>query len=224
MIGQWTGGRHPGAAGPDRRTHGHGHAARSPGRQRIEADLLAAASPLADRLLGFFQPDGRIAERLTGPADHDFLPGAVLLALARYWKASGKASGDRRGMERLDGAFEWYRRRFRMLQPWGMVGWQPRAWTALYGLTRNPEHAAFVFEVADWALDWQHERTGAFINDLHPAGPSFHTAFLIEGIADAWALAQELGDDRRARLTRARGRRRCASSTSSSSVPRTPSA
>lgn len=163
-----------------------------------EADLLAAAAPLADRLLGFFQPDGRIAERPTGPADHDFLPGAVLLALARYWKASGTATGDRRGIERLDGAFAWYRRRFRMLQPWGMVGWQPRAWTALYGLTRNPEHAAFVFEVADWALDWQHERTGAFINDLHPAGPSFHTAFLIEGIADAWTLALELGDNRRA--------------------------
>ncbi|MFL6260773.1 MAG: AMMECR1 domain-containing protein [Thermoanaerobaculia bacterium] len=159
-----------------------------------DASLLAPAAPLADRLLGLLRPDGRISERLTGAADHDYLPGAVLLALARYWMAGG----ERRGMERLDGAFEWYRRRFRMLQPWGMVGWQTRSWTALHALTGNPEHAAFVFEIADWALDWQHERTGAFLTDLHEAGPSFHTAFLIEGIADAWALALELGDGRRA--------------------------
>jgi AMMECR1 domain-containing protein/orotate phosphoribosyltransferase len=159
-----------------------------------DPELLAPAAPLVDRLLGLFRSDGRIAAKLTGPADHDFLPGAVVLALALYWEARG----DRHGMEDLDGAFQWYSRRFRMLQPWGMVGWQTRAWAAAHRLTRNPEHAAFVFEVADWALDWQHERTGAFITDLHSAGPSFHTAFLIEGIADAWALALELGDDRRA--------------------------
>jgi orotate phosphoribosyltransferase/AMMECR1 domain-containing protein len=158
------------------------------------AELLGSAPPLAGRLLGLFRPDGRIAERITGAADHDYLPGAVLLALARYWTAGG----ERRGMEALDGAFGWYRRRFRNLQPWGMAGWQTRAWTALHALTRAPEHAAFVFEIADWALDWQQERTGAFITDLHPGGPSFHTAFLIEGITDAWALALELGDHRRA--------------------------
>jgi orotate phosphoribosyltransferase len=159
-----------------------------------EAELLAPAAPLANRLLGLLRPDGRISERLTGAADHDYLPGAVLLALARYWAAGG----ERFGVERLDGAFEWYRRRFRMLQPWGMVGWQTRSWAALHALTRNPEHAAFVFEMADWSLDWQHERTGAFITDLHEAGPSFHTAFLIEGITEAWELAVELGDSRRA--------------------------
>ncbi|HEX9943606.1 MAG TPA: AMMECR1 domain-containing protein [Thermoanaerobaculia bacterium] len=159
-----------------------------------EAGLLASAAPLADRLLALLRPDGRISERLTGAADHDYLPGAVLLALARYWSAGGAG----RCLERLAGAFAWYRRRFRMLQPWGMAGWHTRAWTAVHALSRDPEHAAFVFEIADWALDWQHERTGAFITDLHEAGPSFHTAFLIEGIADAWALALELGDERRA--------------------------
>jgi AMMECR1 domain-containing protein/orotate phosphoribosyltransferase len=163
-----------------------------------DAALLAPAAPLAERLLGLLRPDGRISERLTGAADHDFLPGAVLLALARYWTASETAGGKREGMERLDSAFEWYRRRFRMLHPWGMVGWQTRSWSALHALTRNPEHAGFVFEIADWALDWQHERTGAFLTDLHEAGPSFHTAFVVEGIIDAWALALELGDDRRA--------------------------
>ncbi|HEX4959884.1 MAG TPA: AMMECR1 domain-containing protein [Thermoanaerobaculia bacterium] len=162
-----------------------------------DATLLPPAAPLAARLLGLFRPDGRIAERLTGPADHDFLPGAVLLALALYWEATSEPlTGEH--SERLDRAFAWYRRRFRMLQPWGMVGWQTRAWAAVHRLTRNPEHAAFVFEAADWSLDWQHERTGAFITDLHSAGPSFHTAFLIEGITDAWALARELGEGRRA--------------------------
>jgi len=54
--------------------------------------------------------------------------------------------------------------------------------------------------MADWALDSQHERTGAFISELSPTGPSFHTAFLVEGIAAAWRLAVGLGDlDRAAR-------------------------
>ena len=72
-------------------------------------------------------------------------------------------------------------------------------WLADAGLGRDPcavgrsEQAKFVFEMADWALDWQHERTGAFLCDLS-ATKSFHTGFIAEGIAAAWELALRVGD------------------------------
>ena len=79
-----------------------------------------------------------------------------------------------------------------------MVGWHAQAWAAMHELTDHPDQARFVFEIADWALDWQHERSGAFITDLSPSGPSFHAAFLAEGIAAAWRLADRTGDRERA--------------------------
>jgi hypothetical protein len=51
--------------------------------------------------------------------------------------------------------------------------------------------------MADWALDWQLEKNGAFITDLYPSGPSFHTAFVAEGMAAAWRAARDLGDEPR---------------------------
>jgi orotate phosphoribosyltransferase len=152
---------------------------------------------LAARVKGMFQPDGRITDTPRGlgiASEHDFLPGVALLAVAKY----GEKMGENAWFESLAPQLKWYRRRFRLLHPWGMVGWQTQAWAAIHSLTGDPEHADFVFEIADWALDWQHERTGAFISDLSPTGPSFHTGFLAEGIAAAWMLALRLGDGERA--------------------------
>jgi orotate phosphoribosyltransferase len=154
---------------------------------------------LAVRVRGMVQPDGRVTDTPHGlgvASEHDFLPGAALLALAQY----AATRQDPSLMKNLSPQLEWYRRRFRLLHPWGMVGWQTQAWAAIHGLTNDPEEAAFVFEMADWAADRQQERTGAFVTELSPTGPSFHTAFLAEGMAAAWLLAQRTGD--RARATR----------------------
>jgi orotate phosphoribosyltransferase len=148
---------------------------------------------LAARVKDMFQPDGRITDTPHGlgiASEHDFMPGVALLAMAKY----GEKTGETAWFESFAPHLEWYRRRFRLLHSWGMVGWQTQAWAAIHNLTGDPEHADFVFEMADWALDWQHERTGAFISDLSPTGPSFHTGFLAEGIAAAWMLAIRLGD------------------------------
>jgi hypothetical protein len=152
---------------------------------------------LAARVKRMFQPDGRITDTPRGlgmASEHDFLPGVALLAVAKY----GEKTGENAWLECLAPQLEWYRRRFRLLHSWGMVGWQTQAWAAIHKFTGDPEHADFVFEIADWALDWQHERTGTFISDLSPTGPSFHTGFLTEGIAAAWMLAIRLRDGDRA--------------------------
>jgi AMMECR1 domain-containing protein/orotate phosphoribosyltransferase len=164
---------------------------------------LAGRAPaaLARRVAALVQADGRIAERPEArgvAADQEFLPGAALLALARY----AAATGERWPLERVGESLRWYRRRFRLTHAWGMVGWHPQAWAALHRLTGDPEQAAFAFEIADWALPWQLETDGSFLSDLQPEGLSFHTAFLCEGVAAAGALALTLGDGERAQRYR----------------------
>jgi AMMECR1 domain-containing protein len=165
---------------------------------RDEDDLgIECAHILADSLTRLLQPDGRIAAPGNGrglAADHDFLPGCVLWALGQYMEKTGRLDM----VGEADSHLDWYRRRFQLLHPWGMVIWQTQAWTAMYRATRKPGYADFVFEIADWALEWQLEKDGAFLCDLDATGPSFHTAAITEGIADAWSLAIEVGDNSRA--------------------------
>ena len=46
-----------------------------------------------------------------------------------------------------------------------------------------------VFEIADWLLAFQQDKTGAFINDHQPDTPGYTTAVYLEGIAAALAVA-----------------------------------
>jgi hypothetical protein len=174
-----------------------------PGGPMADAVLLSATvgrihdqeetlDALADRLAALVQSNGRLCERPLQRGvtpDNDYLPGGILLALARYWSGRGDTPD-------LSRTLTWYRRRFRIAHPWGLVGWQTQAWAVL--ARRTPEYAVFVFEMADYLLEWQHERTGAFMADLGSPGLSFHTGWLCEGLADAWRLAEEHGDGARA--------------------------
>ncbi len=159
--------------------------------------LHEAATSLARGVRMLLQPDGRVSVRPRArglDADHDYMPGVVLLALARW----AHATGDHEFVGDVAPQLEWYRRRFRLNHPWGMVGWQAQAWAALHAVTRAQAHAEFVFEIADWALESQSEYHGAFLNELNPYGLGFHTGFLTEGMVASWRLAQELGESKRA--------------------------
>ena len=46
-----------------------------------------------------------------------------------------------------------------------------------------------MFEIADWLLGYQQDKTGAFINDHQADTPGYTTAVYLEGIAAALALA-----------------------------------
>jgi hypothetical protein len=164
-------------------------AARLGGRAVGEAPVRA----LAARVRRMLQDDGRICDHpnsLAVPQDHDFLPGVALWALSRYAEAAGEPA-----TISLAAQLAWHRRRFRLLHPWGMVGWQAQGWEAVHAIDPDPRFAALVFEVADWALERQLDKNGAFLEDLSPHEPSFNTGFIAEGIAAAWALARRTGDD-----------------------------
>jgi len=131
--------------------------------------------------------------RLGIPHDFEFLPGAVLTALAADPDLLEGVAADR-----LERALAWHRHRFRVLRTWGQVGWQLQGWAAVWGHQRREGQAAFVFELADWAVDRQLNKSGAFLEDLSPQEPSFKTGFLAEGIAAAWSVARAAGGEERA--------------------------
>jgi hypothetical protein len=142
---------------------------------------------LLDKTVCFLHRDGSISQLNEGRqigADHDFLPGAVLLGLSNYCHLSRDTSI----LRFIDAHFEWYRRRFTLLHPWGMVWWQIQGWTSIYRLTANESYKNFIFEIADWAMNHQ-TNNGSFLIDYSLTGPSFLTACVLEGIADAWQLA-----------------------------------
>lgn len=152
---------------------------------------------LVRRILRLVHPDGTISHLAPGQrlgADHDALPGAVLLAIAKWNGATGRVAL----VDRLDRSLAWYRHRFRAQPTWLAVWWQAQAWSALYRLTGCSDYAEFTFETVDWALERQLHKNGAFLIDLWPEGPSFHTACAAEAVADAWAVASLAGDGERA--------------------------
>jgi hypothetical protein len=74
-----------------------------------------------------------------------------------------------------------------------MVWWHGQAWTAL--ADRVAGAGEFAGTMLDWALERQHEATGAFvIDDLEPNRSSFFSACVLEAVGDAWCAALVRGD------------------------------
>ena len=125
----------------------------------------------------------------------NYVPGHVLLALAAATR-TGLVPGDDVKLQR---AFRFYRHRFRYRRDFGQVSWMALAWSAWWRLRRDAEWAAFVFEIADWILEFQESGTGAFLNDHQPETPGYTTAVYQEAIAAAAVTAFGTGDSARAR-------------------------
>lgn len=154
-------------------------------------DLAAA---LVRRLHPLVRADGAIyAGQVRMSADLDLLSGSVLLSLAR---ASSRIPG---ALDDIDLAtiLSFYRERFRLATPWGMVWWHGQAWSAL--AARGEEYGRFATDLADWATGRQSPASGAFvIHDVEPERASFLTACVLEMVADAWRQACQAGDEERA--------------------------
>jgi orotate phosphoribosyltransferase len=146
---------------------------------------------LFTRVRGLFQADGIISDEPSGlrlGSDQDILPGVALVAIAKYAKITGTDKLPRSLSEQLS----WYRRRFRSYPMWTATSWLMQGWAAIWRLSPQPAYAEFVQEIAEWVLRRQLDKTGAFLTDLRDRGPGFNTAYLAEGIAEAWHLSREL--------------------------------
>src|SRR5439155_8300092 len=105
---------------------------------------------------------------------------------------------------RLDLALRFYRHRFRHRRHWGQVAWLEQAFAAWWRVRGERQFADLVFEVTDWALGYQLEKSGAFVNEHQSETPGYTTALYLEGLGAAIRVAAGLGDEaRRARYARA---------------------
>jgi orotate phosphoribosyltransferase/AMMECR1 domain-containing protein len=157
------------------------------------------ATAIASSLWSGISAQGRITTH-RDPDDgldayQDYFPGQVLLALARACK-TGLSGID---AEKLNAAFKYYRHRFRYRRSFGHVSWMMQAFTAWWRATPRREFAGFVFEIGDWILQYQQEKTGAFVNSHQQDTPGYTSALYLEGIAAAIHLADDLGDGDRHR-------------------------
>ena len=102
--------------------------------------------------------------------------------------------------KKLYKAFYYYRHRFRHKRDFGQVSWLTQAFGEWWRVTGEPLFADFVFEIGDWVLEYQQEKTGAFINGHQSDTPGYTTALYLEGIGAAMRVAAALGDDARRKL------------------------
>jgi AMMECR1 domain-containing protein/orotate phosphoribosyltransferase len=143
-------------------------------------------------------PHGRISTH-NDPDDpsrelyQDYFPGQVLLALAVACEQNVSTIDE----ERLRRSFQYYRHRFRYKRHFGQVTWLLQAFSKWYQVTGDRDFADMVFEIADWLLGYQQDKTGAFINDHQSDTPGYTTAVYLEGIAAALNIADSIADKTR---------------------------
>lgn len=135
-------------------------------------------------------PHGRVS---TPEFFQDYFPGQVLLALAVASEHNVAPIDE----ERLRRSFQYYRHRFRYKRHFGQVTWLLQAFSKWWHVTHEREFAEMVFEIGDWLLGYQQNKTGAFINDHQSATPGYTTAVYLEGVAAALQVAASLEDNTR---------------------------
>jgi len=162
----------------------------------VTDELRKYASGLSSTLVSSIDKHGRIVTHRDPSECHDvyqdYFPGQTLLALATAVQA-GLADIE---IEKLHNAFKYYRHRFRYKRDFGQVSWLMQAFSVWWNIVRDKQFADFVYEIGDWILQYQQEKTGAFVNDHQPDTPGYTTALYLEGIAAAAHLASSQCDDR----------------------------
>jgi hypothetical protein len=180
----------------------------------LESGVESGRAALAERLLASIDRHGRVTTWTPSPARpadeeddeeegeiepevdaqelQSYAPGQVLLALA---------SAARKGLIGtqllpIQKCFHYYRHRFRHRRDFGQVSWLALAFARWFDVAPHREWADFVFEIADWILEFQHEATGGFLTDHQPDPPGFTTAVYLEAAGAALHLAKRCSPQR----------------------------
>jgi len=154
-----------------------------------------------------WQPDGAFRTFLVPEDRNDnqnFYPGEALL----FWAALHRQTRDPSLADKCLQSFKFYRDwHFRNPNP-AFVPWHSQAYAMLYEDLQVSALADFIFARNDWLLEMQQwggtldaDLWGRFFNPERPEyGPphASSTGVYMEGLADAWHLARELGDSVRA--------------------------
>lgn len=156
-------------------------------------DLLL--SQFARGILRLQKDDGSynthfLSEQVSGI---DYYPGEAMLALIKLYISKG----NKEYLDSVKKAFPYYKNYWQNQKNTAFVPWHTQAYLLLYKETGDKTLADFIFEMNDWLID-NHQITqtnnpneiGGFPKD----NPKNATSSYLEGINDAYALAQLLGD------------------------------
>jgi orotate phosphoribosyltransferase/AMMECR1 domain-containing protein len=156
-------------------------------------------TPLAATLWSCVDAHGRVRthadEAAASDAFQDYFPGQVLLALAAAVRA-GLTPIDEVKFAR---SFRYYRHRFHTRPRFGQVSWLTQACLAWWRIKGEPDLAELTFDIADWILRFQQDKSGAFMNDHQIDTPGDTTALYLEGLGAAAHLARLAGKQPRQR-------------------------
>jgi orotate phosphoribosyltransferase/AMMECR1 domain-containing protein len=157
---------------------------------RIELGAEVGSSAVLSRLWSQIDLHGRFATHrdatATDAAYQDYAPGQALLALACAVQRGGANSRP----EELHRSLRYYRMRFRQNHHWGAVAWLTQAFSDWGLLLNDSSLTAFAYEIVDWALQFQSEKTGAFLNDHQSDSPGATTALYLEALARVRTAAE----------------------------------
>jgi orotate phosphoribosyltransferase/AMMECR1 domain-containing protein len=134
-------------------------------------------------------------EAAASEAYQDYFPGQLLLALATAVHA-GLTPVDETKFAR---AFRYYRHRFHARPRFGQVSWLAQACLAWWRVKADRCLADLAFDIADWILGFQQQKSGAFLNDHQSDTPGYTTALYLEGLGAAASLSRLAGDALRQR-------------------------
>ena len=171
---------------------------------RQDPNYSAQIHALARFVLSMQLPNGRFRTFLR-PADRDdcqnFYPGEACLALMRLYAETR----DPALAQAVTRAFHHYRD-WHLADPNpAFVPWFTMALCLLHKTHPNPDIPAFVFQMTDWLLPIQQgadappDVQGEFFDPARPEfGPphASATGVYLEGLIEAWALADAMGDPR----------------------------
>lgn len=177
----------------------------SPFADQWRAELQALRMTV-DRL---WQPDGAFHTFLEPAGRNDnqnFYPGEALLFLASILKKEA----DPELMSRVLRSLWKYRQHFLQNPNPAFVPWHTQTAAVLFNITGDPALRDYVYELTDWLLphqqwggDLEPDLWGRFYSPRRPQyGPphASSTGVYLEGIVDAWRLAQAAKDEGRAAL------------------------
>lgn len=157
-----------------------------PGREETLAQLARGVMSLQ-------QPDGHLRTffNTLETSGTDFYPGQAMLALMALHEATGEPAY----LRCVERAFPYYRSYWRADPTRAFVPWHSQALSRLYRATGNPDIADFVFEMNDELAAGLTHEAGPELFDFSSGAV---VAVYIEGLNQAFRLAQDFGDRQRA--------------------------
>ena len=147
--------------------------------------------------ISFYEPWGR-------NDNQNFYPGEALL----YWAVLYEKTNDQELLSRIMRSFTYYKNWHLQQENRNpaFIPWHTQAYYLVWKKTKNEKLKRFIFEMNDWLLAMQQwsglqypDIKGRFYNPNKPYGPphASATGVYLEGLADAYKLADETGASHR---------------------------